>query len=174
MTGAERRTKITEILTLSKEAVSATKLAAEFGVTRQIIVSDIALLRAEGKPVGADRRGYYLKKAEGIYKTVICRHDVKGAAEEFNAIVDNGGKVLNVIVEHPLYGNISAELNVTSRYDAEEFVRKTEESNASFLSDLTGGLHIHTISVPDEKSYERIVAKLRALDILAEESSVGE
>ena len=136
--------------------------------------TDIALLRAEGKPVGAERRGYYLKKAEGIYQTVICRHDVKGAAEEFNAIVDNGGKVLNVIVEHPLYGNISAELNVTSRYDAEEFVRKTEESNASFLSDLTGGLHIHTISVPDEKSYERIVTKLRALDILAEEGSVGE
>ena len=174
MTGAERRTKITEILTSSKEAVSATKLAAEFGVTRQIIVSDIALLRAEGNPVAAERRGYYLKKAEGIYKTVICRHDVKGAAEEFNAIVDNGGKVLNVIVEHPLYGNISAELNVTSRYDAEEFVRKTEESNASFLSDLTGGLHIHTISVPDEKSYERIVAKQRALDIIAEEGSVGE
>lgn len=174
MTGAERRTKITEILTSSKEAVSATKLAAEFGVTRQIIVSDIALLRAEGNPVAAERRGYYLKKAEGIYKTVICRHDVKGAAEEFNAIVDNGGKVLNVIVEHPLYGSISAKLNVTSRYDAEEFVRKTEESNASFLSDLTGGLHIHTISVPDEKSYERIVAKLRALDILTEEGSVGE
>lgn len=174
MTGAERRTKITEILTSSKEAVSATKLAAEFGVTRQIIVSDIALLRAEGNPVAAERRGYYLKKAEGIYKTVICRHDVKGAAEEFNAIVDNGGKVLNVIVEHPLYGSISAELNVASRYDAEEFVRKTKESNASFLSGLTGGLHIHTISVPDEKSYERIVAKLRALDILAEEGSVGE
>ena len=168
MTGAERRTKITEILTSSKEAVSATKLAAEFGVTRQIIVSDIALLRAEGKPVAAERRGYYLKKAEGIHKTVICRHDVKSAAEEFNAIVDNGGKVLNVIVEHPLYGNISAELNVASRYDAEEFVRKTEESNASFLSDLTGGLHIHTISVPDENSYGRIVAKLSALGILAD------
>lgn len=64
MTGAERRTKITEILISSKEAVSAAKLAAEFGVTRQIIVSDIALLRAEGNPVAAERRGYYLKKAK--------------------------------------------------------------------------------------------------------------
>ena len=167
MNGNDRRNGIIGILSSAGgEAVTASRLAAEFGVTRQIIVSDIALLRANGQPIAAERRGYFLKKEGGVFKTVICRHDADGLTDEFYAVVDNGGKVLNVIVEHPLYGQISAELNIASRFDADEFAKKSRELNAAFLCDLTGGVHIHTLSVPDEASYERIVAALHEKGIL--------
>ena len=101
-------------------------------MTRQIIVSDIALLRANGQPIAAERRGYFLKKEGGVFKTVICRHDADGLTDEFYAVVDNGGKVLNVIVEHPLYGQISAELNIASRFDADEFAKKEQGTESGF------------------------------------------
>lgn len=166
MNGNERRSRILKILSAGEEAVTASRLAAEFGVTRQIIVSDIALLRANGHPIAAERRGYFLKRDDGIYKTVICRHDVDGVQDEFYAVVDNGGKVLNVIVEHPVYGQISAELNISSRFDAEEFAQKSRQLNAAFLCDLTGGVHVHTLSVPDEAAYERIAKALDEKGIL--------
>lgn len=169
MDGKERRKKIIGRLLSENNAVSASVLAAEYGVTRQIIVSDIALLRANGYKIEAERRGYYIgKENDGIYKTVICRHDAYGVLNEFYAVVDNGGSVLNVIVEHPIYGQISADINVKSRYDAEEFVEKTRVNNASHLCDLTGGLHIHTLSVPDEKAYERICKRLSELNIMVD------
>lgn len=168
MNAVERRKKILEKLESSGEVINATHLAEEFNVTRQIIVSDIALLRANGKPISAERRGYYIKKKDGIYKTVICRHGQGEVLDEFYAIVDNGGKVLNVIVEHPLYGQICVDLNIASRYDASEFVEKFKQSNASYLCDLTDGLHVHTISVPDEKTFSRICEKLSSLGLLSE------
>lgn len=171
MNSVERRSRILEILRDSREPISAGKLAAEFGVTRQVIVSDIALLRANGRPIAAERRGYSMEKApDGLFKTIICRHTAGEVLDEFYAVVDNGGKVLNVIVEHPIYGQISADLNISSRYDAEEFVEKTSQAHASQLCDLTGGLHIHTLSVPDEASFGRIRNKLSQLGILAEEA----
>lgn len=171
MNSVERRSNILHILENSNEMISASRLAAEFGVTRQIIVSDIALLRANGHPIAAERRGYFLKRKEtGLFKTVLCRHSEKEVLDEFYAVVDHGGKVMNVIIEHPIYGQISADLSIASRYDAEEFVKKTEQYHASQLCDLTGGLHLHTLCVPDEAAFERIRARLAECNILAEES----
>ena len=48
MNAAERRIKITHLLAQSDGPVSATALAAQCGVSRQIIVGDVALLRAGG------------------------------------------------------------------------------------------------------------------------------
>lgn len=169
MNGNERRNGILDILSAGEGAVTAARLASEFGVTRQIIVLDIALLRANGQPIAAERRGYFLKKQEGIYKTVVCRHDADAVRDEFYAVVDNGGKVLNVIVEHPLYGQISAEINVASRFDADGFVERSRQLNAAFLCDLTGGIHIHTLSVPDEEAFVRICDNLSEKGILVGE-----
>ncbi len=168
MSNSERRSGILEILHKNNDMVTASQLAAEFGVSRQVIVSDIALLRAKGYPIAAERRGYFLKRdTAGIYKTVICCHDAEHVLEEFYAVVDHGGKVLDVIVEHPVYGQISANLNIASRYDAEEFVRKVSECHASQLCDLTDGLHIHTLLVPDEAAFVRIYHRLTDLGFAA-------
>ena len=167
MNNNERRNEILRMLKGSEESISAAKLAGIFGVTRQIIVSDIALLRANGNKIIAARQGYYMEKEPAQQTEVIlCRHNSERVLDEFYAVTDHGGTVVNVIVEHPIYGQLSAELNIASRYDAQEFVKKVRESNASQLCDLTGGLHIHMIRVPDKQAYERIVRELDAAGIL--------
>ena len=168
MSGEKRRVKILEILSVSSKPVSATALAKEMGVTRQIIVSDVALLRASGVKIIAERLGYTLEKVvnDCLYKTIICKHEKEQTLDEFFAVIDNGGKVLSVTVEHSLYGQITADLNISSRFEAQEFIKKSAEVGASQLSDLTGGVHIHTISVKDEQTFERIRDTLSSLNIL--------
>ncbi|MBO7297749.1 MAG: transcription repressor NadR [Clostridia bacterium] len=169
MNGEERRKKIIKRLQASATPISASFFSKEFSVTRQIIVADIALLRAAGYAILANNAGYSLdEKPRGILKRVVVKHSKNDVREEFYAIVDNGGKVLDVIVEHSVYGKISVELNIRSRYDADEFVRKIDETGANPLSLLTEGLHIHTIEVQEEKSFARIVEGLAKLNILIE------
>lgn len=56
MRAEERRQAIRELLQRAKQPVSATALAAQFSVSRQIIVGDIALLRAAGADISATPR----------------------------------------------------------------------------------------------------------------------
>lgn len=165
----ERRAEIVRMLGECDECISASELAERFGVTRQVIVSDVALLRANGQRILATRRGYRMEQTpdEGELRSVLCRHRSDQVLDEFYAVVDNGGSVANVIVEHPIYGQLCADLNIASRYDAQEFVRRQQSANASQLCDLTGGLHIHMLRVPNEAVYQRIVAELDRLGILA-------
>lgn len=166
-----RRNEILRMLSESDAYISAAQLAQHFGVTRQIIVSDVALLRANGNRIQATRKGYRLEKDEQLQslRSVVCRHRGDQVLDEFYTIVDNGGSIASVVVEHPIYGELSAYLNICSRYDAQEFVQRQQETNASQLCDLTGGLHIHMLRVPNEETYIRIVNGLKQLDILAEE-----
>ena len=167
MTGTVRRQNILNELKNATAPLNATKLAEMNGVTRQIIVADIALLRAAGNNIRAEHRGYVLDKEDGdLKKKIVCKHSKEGTADELYVIVDNGGKVLDVQVEHTLYGTLSGELMISSRYEADEFMRTAKEKDAAQLSDLTGGIHIHTISVKDESTFERICAKLTELGIL--------
>lgn len=167
MTNEQRRAEILDILSKADRAISATALADSFGVTRQIIVADVALLRAAGNPIRAEHRGYVLdRQYKGLRKVVVCKHDKSGACEEMYAIVDNGGVILDVQVEHPIYGQIAANMSIASRYDVDEFIKITSEAGASQLSDLTGGIHIHTISVPEEQNFIRICQRLRELGVL--------
>ncbi len=170
MDGRTRREGILRLLAGSDACLSASKLAERFGVTRQVIVSDIALLRANGQKILATRLGYRLERApeQGKLASVVCRHGDRQVFDEFCAVVDNGGAVLNVIVEHPLYGEICVELNVASRYDAQAFVERMAATAAEPLCGLTGGLHVHMLRVPDDAALERIAAALDALGILAE------
>ena len=161
MNAVERRKKILEKLESSGEVINATHLAEEFNVTRQIIVSDIALLRANGKPISAERRGYYIKKKDGIYKTVICRHGQGEVLDEFYAIVDNGGKVLDVIIEHEIYGQIIANLILENRRDVAEFCDRLKHSNAKPLNIIAGGTHYHTVEARSEVMLDNIECALR-------------
>ena len=169
MKNEERRKSIVERLKVSKEPISATSLAKEYLVTRQIIVADIALLRASGYSISAEHKGYILNKAEeGIIKRIVVQHGKDSVKDELYAIVDNGGKVLDVIIEHSIYGKISAELNLSSRYEVDIFEKKIKETGTNPLSLLTDGFHVHTISLKNEDSFSLIIDKLSELKILIE------
>ncbi len=163
MNSTQRREKILKLLKSADTPVSATAIANEFNVSRQLIVGDIALLRAGGENISATPRGYILQTSaeHGVVKTIACRHSDMEILDELYTIVDNGGAVLDVTVEHAVYGQISAKLHVFSRYDADEFLNKLNTSNAPPLSNLTGGIHLHTVSCKDEATFERVISALK-------------
>lgn len=169
MNAGIRREKIVQRLEKAEGPVSATALAKELGVSRQIIVGDIALLRAAEHAITATPRGYVLERQEserGKRFTIACRHDKDQLRTELYTIVDYGGGVLDVIVEHPIYGQLAGKLQVFSRYDADQFCEKLDSNQAPPLCDLTGGIHLHTILCPDEETFHRIEQQLHNQGIL--------
>ncbi len=173
MDSNERREAIRKILSESSAAISAGKLSERLGVSRQIIVGDVALLRAAGCAIDATPRGYRLQQREavrGMKKAMIaCRHESSRTEEELNILVDNGCRVLDVIVEHPVYGQLTGLLAIASRYDVKNFMKRVEMSAAHSLCELTDGLHIHTVEYADEDAYERALQELDAAGILFKE-----
>jgi len=169
MNGEQRRKAILDKLKGSEREISASRLATDFSVTRQIIVADIALLRASGHPISAKSRGYVLENNnEGFIKRIAVKHSKESVSDELYAIVDNGGRILDIIVEHSIYGKISVELNLSSRYDVSKFVEKISSPDTKPISALTEGLHVHTIDARDEDTFNRIVKSLSELNILVD------
>lgn len=167
MEAASRRQAILDRLRTADRPVSASALAAELNVSRQIIVGDIALLRAGGAEISATPRGYVLPRAtDGITRTIACRHALAQTGQELDILVDNGCTVLDVIVEHPVYGQLTGQLQISSRYDVEQFLARIRDSDAAPLSMLTGGLHLHTLCCPNEDAYTRACAALKAAGLL--------
>lgn len=162
----DRKTKIIEIISSSDKPVSASKIAKELGVSRQIIVGDVALLRASGEDITATPRGYILKTNRSNHYTIAVKHNNDQLEEELNTIVDLGGKVEDVIVEHPLYGEIKGNLHIYSRYDVSKFMSAVKDRDVTPLSLLTDGVHLHTITAPDEETLERIKEALDEKHIL--------
>lgn len=167
MKAEERRQIIAQTLTADK-AISATALAGKFSVSRQIIVGDIALLRAAGMDIVATPRGYKLGESSGLLRTVATIHTKEQVEQELLTIVDNGCTVIDVIVDHPIYGQLTGPLQIASRYEVGQFIERCR--NAEPLSRLTDGIHLHTILCPDEAAFERTKDALRALGLLLEES----
>lgn len=167
MTADERRKLILETLRNSERPCNASVLAETYGVSRQVIVTDIALLRAGGVAINATPRGYILEReVEGIVRRIACRHNSLDTAKELYIIVDNGCTVLDVVVEHPVYGELTGALQLKSRYDVGQFISKSSQSTP--LSLLTDGVHLHTISCPDEETFERVCEALKAERFLLE------
>ena len=167
MEAASRRQAILDRLRTADRPVSASALAAGLNVSRQIIVGDIALLRAGGAEISATPRGYVLPRAtDGITRTIACRHTLAQPGQELDILVDNGCTVLDVIVEHPVYGQLTGQLQISSRYDVEQFLARIRDSDAAPLSMLTGGLHLHTLRCPNEDAYTRACAALKAAGLL--------
>ena len=167
MEAASRRQAILDRLRTADRPVSASALAAGLNVSRQIIVGDIALLRAGGAEISATPRGYVLPRAtDGITRTIACRHTLARTGQELDILVDNGCPVLDVIVEHPVYGQLTGQLQISSRYDVEQFLARIRDSDAAPLSMLTGGLHLHTLCCPNEDAYTRACAALKAAGLL--------
>ena len=170
MEAASRRQAILDRLRTADRPVSASALADGLNVSRQIIVGDIALLRAGGAEISATPRGYVLPRAtDGITRTIACRHTLAQTGQELDILVDNGCTVLDVIVEHPVYGQLTGQLQISSRYDVEQFLARIRDSDAAPLSMLTGGLHLHTLCCPNEDAYTRACAALKAAGLLLDD-----
>ena len=167
MDAADRRRAVARRLAGAEGPVSAASLAREFSVSRQIIVGDVALLRASGLAVLATPRGYLLpQESPALTRTVACVHRGEEMAQELNVMVDNGCQVVDVVVEHPIYGQLTGQLHLSSRYDVQEFIRSVSENRAKPLSDLTGGIHLHTLRCPSQEAFERVCQSLSHLGFL--------
>lgn len=163
MEGRERREKIIEILKNSSEPVSGTGLAGMLNVSRQIIVQDVALLRATDKNILSTNKGYLFFEPDKARKNRIfhVRHTDEEMQDELNIMVDNGGKVLDVIVEHEVYGQIAADLSISTRRDVADFMGKINLPRSKPLNLLTNGYHYHTVSAESEEILDAIENELK-------------
>ena len=97
-------------------------------------------------------------------KKIAVMHGRERLQEELYTIVDYGCTVVDVIVEHPLYGELVGQLHLSSRYDVDRFLDSIRESEP--LSQLTHGVHLHTIRFPDEEAFAKMKEALREKGIL--------
>ncbi len=168
MTGSDRRQEILKNIKESDRPVSGSKLAKDYDVSRQVIVQDIALLRASGYDIISTNRGYVLEGqtcAERVFKV---RHTDEQLETELCTIVDLGGQVKNVMVNHKVYGHIEAELGITSRRKVKEFLADIESGKSTPLKNITSDYHYHTVTADREETLGMIEEELRKLGFLVE------
>lgn len=161
--GDDRRRRICAWIERHRAPVRGSELAQHFDVSRQCIVQDIAILRAAGAEILATPRGYRLPETSKLEHREIlaCDHPPERTEEELHILVDHGVKVLDVIVEHPLYGELRGSLMIESRADVQDFLQQVRTKKASLLSSLTGGVHLHTVEAHRAEMVARAKTKLR-------------
>ena len=140
MNAEARRKGIIDYLASSTKAVSASRLAQEFGVSRQVIVGDIAIIRASGMEISSLARGYVLEKKNGLQRVFKVIHSDEDVAKELNIIVDAGGTVVDVFIFHKFYGTLRAEMNIKSRLNVEQFLEDVTTGKSSLLKNVCKGV----------------------------------
>ena len=160
----ERRELLLSILNKSAKPIKGDELANTLNVSRQVIVQDIALIRATGVDIIATPQGYVIYNTKVTTKTIECKNHVNGDEfyNELKTIVDLGGKVKDVIVKHPIYG----EIHIDSNRDIDEFMKKASSDEFKQLSTLTKESHLHTIEAKSEEILDEIVSSLLDKNIL--------
>ncbi|BCN32913.1 transcription repressor NadR [Anaeromicropila herbilytica] len=163
MEGKERREKILEILKTSTRPISGSELSKQLGVSRQIIVQDIALLRAVNKNILSTTKGYvlYYQEKEKVNRCYLVKHTTDEIEDELCTIVDFGGKILDVIVSHEIYGQIVTDLIISTRQEVYEFVNKIKTKKTVPLKELADGVHLHTVEADSEEILDRIEQALK-------------
>lgn len=162
MKANERRNNIIEMLTEEKKAIKGITLAEKFNITRQIIVKDIAILRAEGNNIIATPEGYIKNYDNSRVKSIIkVKHNSNEIFEEMEAVVKYGGIIENVILDHPIYGEICGVLKIKNLNDLNKFKNTLEQIDIKPLSLLTDGVHLHTISVDSNENMQLIKDELK-------------
>lgn len=163
----KRRQELLNILNKSMVPMTGEELARIYDVTRQVIVNDMAALRSAGYPIRSTVKGYEIRKAqaEGILRTITCRHTPEDTLTELHTIIDLGGVIHNVSVNHDVYGNLTAPLSIKTENDIEVFINKQRNSSSGLLSKLNNGLHLHLIEAPTTEVMENIIKKLQELKI---------
>lgn len=163
MDGPARRVAIIEALKKVNKPLSGVVLGNQFGISRQIVVQDVALLRAEGYDILATARGYILNQEADIMhsRILMVKHTKNQLEDELNTIVDNGGRVRNVIITHPIYGELIGDLMLKNRRDVKSFIERVECEKVEPLSKLTEGIHMHTIEATTDEDLDHIEEELK-------------
>lgn len=163
--GENRRELILSWLKSHPQPITGSELASRTNVSRQVIVGDITLLKAKGEPIMATSQGYlYLPKqteSSLLFRTLACSHSPNQTEDELNLLVDHGLTVQDVKIEHPIYGDLSASIMVSNRQEVKQFMEKVRSTNASFLSELTNGIHLHTVSARSEEALNKAEEAMR-------------
>ena len=169
MNGADRREQILEILRNSKRPVSGSALAERLGVSRQVIVQDMALLRTgTDMEIISTYRGYILMEPEQPCRRVFkVRHSREDTEKELKIIVDLGGRVEDVFIYHSVYGVVRGQLQIASRRDIAAFLKRLAESISAPLMQITDDFHYHTVAADDSETLERIFEALEEKGFLA-------
>ncbi|WP_018249601.1 transcription repressor NadR [Orenia marismortui] len=161
MSAKERRNDLLNKLKKENEPITGSDLAGLFGVSRQVIVQDIAILRARGEEILATARGYIISKDSNmVRRTIACQHGAADIEKELSIIIRYGGRVKDVIVEHSIYGEIKGLLMIQSREDLSKFLENYNQERVKPLSALTEGVHLHTIEALNEEVLDLIENKL--------------
>lgn len=166
--GAKRRQRLVEFMRAQSKPVPGSVLARHFRVSRQCLVQDVAILRAAGEGILSAPQGYRLPEAQASEHRAIlaCKHPPERTEEELQILVDHGVRVLDVVVEHPLYGELRGALMIESRADVQDFMEKWRKEKATLLSSLTHGVHLHTVEAHKPEMIARAKAQLQARGFL--------
>lgn len=156
MKANDRRKEIAAVLLSSKEPVSGTMLSEKFGVSRQIIVQDISLLKAAGYDILSTHHGYIVHGSPLKERVFKLKHSTNDTEDELNTIVDLGGTVADVFVWHKVYGKVEAKLNIFSRMHVKQFIEGVRSGKSTELMNITGGYHYHTVRAESEEILDKI------------------
>ena len=167
MKAGERREKLKKILAQSAVPVSGSALAKMLSVSRQVIVTDIAILRAEGSEIISTSQGYITPEVRECKRIFKVHHTREECETELNLFVDHGAIVKDVFVSHRAFGVLRGELNIRSRLDVQEFVESIRSGKSSLLSSTTVRYHYHTLLAPSEKVLDTIENRLWEMGFLA-------
>ena len=168
MNGQERRTCILKILTASDSPISGTSLAKQMEVSRQVIVQDVALMRANGTKILSTNQGYILQESETASRVFKVIHTDEEIEEELSMIVDLGGRVDDIFVYHKAYGLLRADMDIRSRLDVYNFIENIRTGKSTPLKNITSGYHYHTVFAKDEQILDLIQEKLQERGFLAQ------
>ena len=168
LSGQERREQIQRILERSKEPVAGSKKKKKLEVSRQVVVQDIALIRANGVMITSTNRGYVLQETGTVSRVFKVIHTDEQVEEELNLFVDFGAKVEDVFVYHKVYGVIRAEMNIRSRRDVRKYMEDISSGKSTNLMKLTSNYHYHKIVAEDEPTLDLIQQELQEKGFLAQ------
>ena len=167
MKGEERRKQLLNILSSSNNPVSGGTLSKELNVSRQIIVQDISLLRANGATIFSTNKGYLLQEDRKYSRVFKVYHTDDQVEEELSTIVDAGGQIRDVFVYHKVYGVLKAEMGLKSRRDVRSYMEEISTGKSSLLKNVTSGYHYHTIDAESEEILDAIQEELQQKGFLA-------
>ena len=167
MKGEERRKQLLNILSSSNNPVSGGTLAKELNVSRQIIVQDISLLRANGATIFSTNKGYLLQEDRKYSRVFKVYHTDDQVEEELSTIVDAGGQIRDVFVYHKVYGVLKADMGIKSRRDIRAYMEEVSTRKSSLLKNVTSGYHYHTIDAESEEILDAIQEELQQKGFLA-------
>ena len=167
MQAAERRNAIVNLLLSEQDAVSGGTLSERFGVSRQIIVQDITVLKGSGYDILSTHSGYIMQKSPLKERVLKLHHTTEQTEDELSLIVELGGTVVDVFVWHKVYGKMEAKLNIFSCLQVKQFIEGVRTGKSSELMNITGGYHYHTIRAESEEIIDEIENALKERGYIA-------